>query len=272
MNHNTINPSWFVGVVEDINDPAEMGRVRVRCFGYHTENKQKIPTASLPWASVSMPITSTSMGGIGQSATGILQGTWVLGMFIDGEDAQNPLIFGTLPSRSATKPADDNTGFFDPSGNNPVVENDIDIPLDATSRFAESAEYIARKAKREALGQNVTTANGGSWSAPLPQDNQQTVYPHSKVRKTESGFVEEIDDTPTKERFLQQHKSGTHTEILPNGDRVTYIEGSEYVVIKGKCQIYVDSDLDITASGDINLKSEQNVNIEGKRIGLNESS
>ena len=33
---------WFVGVVEDRNDPKYLGRVRVRCLGHHTEDKNKI--------------------------------------------------------------------------------------------------------------------------------------------------------------------------------------------------------------------------------------
>ena len=33
---------WFTGVVEDRNDPAKLGRVRVRCVGFHTENKNDI--------------------------------------------------------------------------------------------------------------------------------------------------------------------------------------------------------------------------------------
>ena len=35
---------WFTGVVEDRNDPSKLGRVRVRCVGFHTEDKTKIPT------------------------------------------------------------------------------------------------------------------------------------------------------------------------------------------------------------------------------------
>ena len=31
---------WFVGVVEDRNDPALLGRVRVRCLGFHTDDKE----------------------------------------------------------------------------------------------------------------------------------------------------------------------------------------------------------------------------------------
>ena len=29
---------WFTGVVEDRNDPDALGRVRVRCLGFHTED------------------------------------------------------------------------------------------------------------------------------------------------------------------------------------------------------------------------------------------
>jgi hypothetical protein len=35
---------WFHGVVEDNNDPLKLGRVRVRCFEYHTHNKEDLPT------------------------------------------------------------------------------------------------------------------------------------------------------------------------------------------------------------------------------------
>ena len=29
---------WFTGVVEDRDDPEALGRVRVRCLGYHSED------------------------------------------------------------------------------------------------------------------------------------------------------------------------------------------------------------------------------------------
>ena len=61
--------AWFTGVVEDIYDPEQMGRVRVRCIGYHTEDKTLIPTYALPWAIVIQPATSAAMSGIGRSPT-----------------------------------------------------------------------------------------------------------------------------------------------------------------------------------------------------------
>ena len=41
---------WWQGVVEDRLDPLKIGRCRVRILGFHTEDKNKIPTNDLPWA------------------------------------------------------------------------------------------------------------------------------------------------------------------------------------------------------------------------------
>ena len=75
---------WFYGVVEDRHDPLYLGRVRVRCIGWHTDDKTSgsgIPTDDLPWADVINPITSASMSGIGRSPTGMVPGTHVFGFF-----------------------------------------------------------------------------------------------------------------------------------------------------------------------------------------------
>lgn len=89
---------WFHGIVEDVDDPLKLGRVRVRCIGFHNEDKNIIPTDSLPWASQILPVTSASYKGIGRSATGLVVGSWVIGFFRDGEIAQDPIIMGSIPS------------------------------------------------------------------------------------------------------------------------------------------------------------------------------
>ena len=47
---------WWVGEVEDNEDPMELGRVRVRVLGYYTNVRggttADLPTDSLPWATV----------------------------------------------------------------------------------------------------------------------------------------------------------------------------------------------------------------------------
>ena len=106
--------TWFVGVVEDRNDPKTLGRLRVRCLGYHTEDLVKLPTSDLPWAHVMNPITSATVSGLGQSPIGVVEGSWVIGFFTDGPTAQAPMIMGTLPGVPKDLPTkDSNLGFQD---------------------------------------------------------------------------------------------------------------------------------------------------------------
>ena len=108
--------TWFVGVVEDRQDPKHLGRVRVRCLGYHTEDLVKLPTSDLPWAHPMNPITSATVSGVGQTPLGVVEGTWVVGFFTD-MDAQQPMIMGTLPGVPSNLPTKDSTTGFQDVGN-----------------------------------------------------------------------------------------------------------------------------------------------------------
>ena len=108
---------WFVGVVEDRQDPKTLGRLRVRCLGYHTEDLIKLPTSDLPWAHVMNPITSATVSGLGQTPLGAVEGTWGVGFFQDGGDAQQPIIIGTLPGVPSTLPTKGNNKGFQDEGN-----------------------------------------------------------------------------------------------------------------------------------------------------------
>jgi len=93
--------NWWIGVVEDRMDPEQCGRVRVRIYGYHTDDKTFLPTRDLPWAIPILPITSASTSGVGSAPLGPVTGTWVIGFFLDGEDMQQPAIFGTIGTKAA---------------------------------------------------------------------------------------------------------------------------------------------------------------------------
>jgi len=90
------NYIFFTGVIEDRFDPATLGRVRVRCYGVHTDNKEHIATPDLPWAQVLMPTTSSATSGLGQSPHGLVEGATVMGFFRDGNDMQDPVVIGSL--------------------------------------------------------------------------------------------------------------------------------------------------------------------------------
>lgn len=87
---------WFIGTVEDINDPEELGRVKVRIYNVHSNNKSLAPTEQLPWASILMPPTSASFNWIGSSPTGIDVYSTVVGFFMDSTEGNYPVIMGTL--------------------------------------------------------------------------------------------------------------------------------------------------------------------------------
>lgn len=89
---------WFIGTVEDRDDPLKHGRVRVRVVGLHG-NKAEAPTSTLPWASILMPGFSSSLNQVGVSPVGMQIGTTVIGFFMDGFESTIPVIFGSLPGK-----------------------------------------------------------------------------------------------------------------------------------------------------------------------------
>lgn len=89
---------WFVGVVEDRDDPEKQGRVRLRIYNVHGD-KVETPTSTLPWAITLLPGTSASLNQVGVSATGLQIGSTVFGFFIDGNEATMPMIFGVMPGK-----------------------------------------------------------------------------------------------------------------------------------------------------------------------------
>jgi len=89
---------WFFGKVVDRNDTTGLGRVRVRVFGIHPDDENLVPNDHLPWAIPVQPVTSAGIFGVGHSATGLLPGSHVFGFFADGQDAQIPVVLGSIAS------------------------------------------------------------------------------------------------------------------------------------------------------------------------------
>lgn len=84
---------WWIGIVEDINDPLKLGRCKVRIFGYHSpKSKNDIPTDDLPWATAIHPLNTPNLYGTPKV------GYFVLGFFLDSDSAQEPAILGYFPA------------------------------------------------------------------------------------------------------------------------------------------------------------------------------
>ena len=93
---------WGVGVVEDRFDPQQLGRVRVRWLGYHSEDKTKILTKDLPWAQVMQSVGGNAMAGIGEAPVNLVEGTWVCGFFSDTGWMDDAVVIGTMPGMNTT--------------------------------------------------------------------------------------------------------------------------------------------------------------------------
>ena len=282
---------WFTGVVEDRNDPEKLGRVRVRCLGFHTEDKVDIPTADLPWAHVMHPVTDPSMQGMGNTPTFLLEGSWVVGFFRDAEEKQQPIIMGSLPGVPSST-ADSSKGFNDPNANYPsssITHSTHSTGEADTNRLARGGEdaethqslidrragRIAQKSTGEGLARSstggvpiATKPNFGPdgvstklisedartyWSEPNPQGvpTSASQYPSNHVFESESGHIFEIDDTEGAERLHREHRSGTFEEIHPDGSRMTKIVEDDYEIVYGDKSVWIGGNVNLTISGNV---------------------
>ena len=268
----------FVGVVEDRFDPEKLGRLRVRCLGIHTSDKNKIGTADLPWASVMLPTTSSGISGLGQSPSFIVEGSWVWGYFRDGDGLmQEMVIVGTLPGRPAElgKTA---SGFYDP--NSRLDENGEPTGVSVypkefaepdTNRLAvndlekEHSSLTARKAARleniptadfDEISPNITASDTDNWSQPAITYN--AVYPYNHVFESESGHIREYDDSFTIDedgirtnhyRIHERHSSGTSYEIDTAGNRIDLNMASYFNITQKDNKHYIKGNSDVTIDG-----------------------
>ena len=252
---------WFIGVVEDRNDPLQVGRVRVRAVGYHTENKTILPTEDLPWATVMTSTESSGMSGLGTTPHFLVLGTHIVGFFRD-VDCQEPVIMGALPGAPGQY-GNPNVGFADPTRRSsdsgevdynrsyyPKTPEESDINelargvLTATNpNFREGTRHVdVAAAGRDQF--TVSTVNEdltidavtfNTFSEPRVANSDNTIsgtykptYPLNHVYETETGHLLEFDDTPDHARINIFHNSGTYMELSKNGTRVNHTAGDEH--------------------------------------------
>ena len=286
---------WFVGVVEDRQDPKTLGRLRVRCLGYHTEDLIKLPTSDLPWSHVMNPITSATVSGLGQTPLGAVEGTWVVGFFQDGAEAQQPIIIGTLPGVPSELPnTESKKGFQDAvNGVYPKYKNETDVNRlsvgdddnphsTLTIRQADRTTDIGRADFNEVQAfmsdlDNQTIAGDDGTAFSEPEVPHNTTYPYNHVYESEAGHIREMDDTPSHERIHERHASGSGYEIHPDGSKVTRVKKDNYDLITGDHFAHIKGNHSTTVDGGVRVfvnadasSDDQNYTIEvGNNANVN---
>ena len=250
---------WFVGVVEDRQDPQYTGRVRVRCLGHHTSNTTILPTSDLPWAQVVLPITSSGISGLGQSPLGLVEGSWVFGYFRDGNNRQEPLVLGSLPGKPSE--LSQSGGFYDPNGiypkykdepdvNRLAVNNEDNPHLALTLRQSTRITGIATadfNTYTAADGSTIAASDGDTFDQPVIPYNAS--YPYNHVYESESGHIQEYDDTSGSERIYESHRTGTSYEIDASGNKTDIIKGTHFTLVSDSNKHFIQGNSDISIDG-----------------------
>lgn len=245
---------WFIGAVENNVDERLEGRIQVRAFGIHGTPEQ-IPTTDLPWATLI----------IGNYDTNFIVpplNSWVFGFFMDGRDAQHPMILGLIPTQH-TKPIDPiNNGW----GSTDMKDYDRkamgsrpeDLGQPSLSRLTrgEDIQNTYNAALEITRVKDIPLPNNmGTWSEPSSAYNAQ--YPFNRAIETSSGHSVEIDDTPGAERIMVYHRSGSYVQIdargttthKATGDKYDINESNQHVYIGGKNVICIEGDSYVYVKG-----------------------
>ena len=169
------------------------------------------------------------------------------------------------------------TGFSDPDMKYPLRTH-INEP--DTNRLARSkTQGTAVQKKDDSRARGLKLADGGTFEQPEVPYNAS--YPYNHVFESESGHLQEFDDTPENERIHFYHKKGTFWEVDVNGTQVNrivgdsyqiidrngyiYIKGAATITIEGATNVFINADTNITVAGntEINLLNDAGINVAG---------
>ena len=141
-------------------------------------------------------------------------------------------------------------GFKDPNNFYPRRVNEADTNRLAVNDLTNQHPVI--KHKRDTVD-DLTTE---------PKPSYNASYPFNHVKETESGHIQEFDDTPGHERIHEYHRSGTFYEVHPDGTRVSKIVGDGYEIVHGKKEVRVRGNVNVFVDGDASLYVRGNMDAQ----------
>jgi len=246
------DPLFFIGVVENKSDGRREGRVQVRAFGVHGTVDQ-VPTESLPWATL-------IHGSYDPNAPIPPVNSFVFGFFVDGRDAQQPMILGLIPTQMTENPNPEITGWgriptenaeLLTAGSDPESYGQPALSNLARGEDVHKSYVLLQEMNRvkdipvasDGLTEEVETA----FDEPAAAYNAE--YPFNRVIKTSSHSIE-LDDTPNAERITIFHKSGSFVSIDSRGTTTHKSKSDKYEINDSHQHVYVGGKNYVTIVGD----------------------
>jgi len=190
---------YFTGIVESTDDPLKLGRSRVRCFEYHSDNLAELPIDKLLWMTPVMPPNSLCSSGVGQSPN-IETGAYVFGLFIDYEK-QVGLILGTM---NAIPTSRSNGGAFnDPNWIYPSFKHDLNEPdTNRLFRSDPNFEHPVVREKRDII-QMIQIPKDADSEIRFSEQPANRAYGQQHVIEYSDGSLEEYQSDVTNSRLLK---------------------------------------------------------------------
>jgi hypothetical protein len=208
----------------------------------------RLPTADLPWAMPSLPVNNSN-------PYAPREGDMVFGFFIDGENAQEPIMLGSFPS-IPLKAANAQEAFSDPRTGDALTSAPVK-PNETQTGYPRKLDEptTSRLARNESIDDSIVSQKKTKKASKVePDPYYNATYPYNNVYESESGHALEFDDTKDSERIHLYHRSGSYVEWGPAGDRAERIQKDKFEVIIGNEQVYVKGNVTVYVDGNVNMQ------------------
>jgi hypothetical protein len=277
-----------VGIVEDTNDPAQMGRIRVYCPSIDHEDHI---INDLPWAIYSAPFGGViknmkvgpeediSYGPISYGLWAIpKQGATVLIQFINGNTNQRVwtgCIYPVLSNRGMPGGRNADITQTKPFPYGPFTDSYEDLQP-AKRNLIEAglhdAHYVTRGGYERQIAQALTDKDGTDGYAKNPNKSEE-LDPQSYCIVSPGRHYISLQDSPDFCRVRIKTSTG-HQILMDDTNERIYIstnkgkswfemdtDGHIHFYGAKSISLTTDADFNVTAGGNINLKANSSVNI-----------
>lgn len=235
----------FVGYVVDREDGQNLGRVKVKALGFHDPDIAVVNPNDLPWAYV-------VDGTYGAVTTIPLVGEWVFGAFLDGRDAQHPIVLGRIP------------------GYNSQLPSGSDVQGTAQGEFASAEMFGSFPLHPAVIGEGIDEL-GGVVSGATPTRTEDQLKDPVGVGIDHTYFVDGKKDPlgrQHKEQVTKVPARDLNSRVISSTDDQNYmlIESEDAGVIQ--IVHHTGTTIQIEEDGDILIKSRggQQTMVDGGQV------
>ena len=201
---------WWIGQIPPMESMSEQfdgegwgNRIKVRIMGYHPldDSKAGLKNEDLPWALIMLGNTDGSGGANYSKSIKIRPGDVVFGFFMDGDDAQNPVIMGLLGNTAEYTKGDYKFPFSPFTGyttNIPKPDKEVSTANEANESNKTSQQGPINVERGRATGLGVAAAGGSAVGKKLTPANTCEDTTLTNIDEILSNLIKDIQEKQGK--------------------------------------------------------------------------